>query len=78
MTRNTYRSAVAFILMAVVLALPAHAPSHEAPGEFGVTVGELAAIKAEQARLVAQVDELRAQVARLNTELGLGGKPQEG
>lgn len=59
------------------VALPAQGAVHEAPGEFAVTVGELAAIKAEQARLVAQVDELRALVSRLNAELGLADKPKE-
>jgi len=60
------------------VALPVHAAAHDVPGEFAVTVGELAAIKAEQARLVAQVEELRAMVSRLSTELGLSGAPKEG
>ena len=36
-----------------------------------VSAGELASLKAEQTRLAAQVDELQAQVQRLNRELGL-------
>jgi uncharacterized protein YceH (UPF0502 family) len=37
--------------------------------------GELAAIKAEQARLLAQMEELRATVARLGAALDKQGKP---
>jgi len=37
-------------------------------------VGELAAIRAEQARLIAQIEELRAAVARLAAQ----GQPKEG
>lgn len=37
----------------------------------GVTVGELAALKAEQARLAAEVADLRALVQRMAAELGI-------
>jgi uncharacterized protein YceH (UPF0502 family) len=43
---------------------------HDAEGG-AVSAGELAAIKAEQTRLAAQVEALRAQVQRLSHELGL-------
>ena len=36
-----------------------------------VTVGELVALKAEQARLATELDALRAQVQRLQRELGI-------
>jgi uncharacterized protein len=65
-------------LLCGAVAMPVHDASHDAPGEFAVTVGELAAIKAEQARLVAQVEELRAMLSRLSAELGLGDTPKEG
>jgi uncharacterized protein len=39
--------------------------------ETSVTAGELSAIKAEQARLAAELAELRALVQRMATELGL-------
>jgi uncharacterized protein len=48
------------------------------PGEGGaatgpdITAGELAALKAEQARLAAEVAELKALVQRLAAELGVG------
>lgn len=44
--------------------------AHDAEGG-AVSAGELAAIKAEQTRLAAQVEALRAQVQRLSHELGL-------
>jgi uncharacterized protein YceH (UPF0502 family) len=45
-------------------------PPANAPDSALVTaVGELAAIKAEQARLLAQIEELRATVARLGASL---------
>ncbi|NWG75829.1 MAG: YceH family protein [Rubrivivax sp.] len=49
-------------------ALPASAM---AAGEGGVGAGELAALKAEQARLAREVADLRALVQRLARELGL-------
>ena len=41
-------------------------------GDESVSAGEIAALKAEQARLAAEVAELRALVQRLSSELGLG------
>jgi uncharacterized protein YceH (UPF0502 family) len=41
------------------------------PGDVGVSAGELAALKAEQARLAAEVAILREQVQRLAGELGV-------
>ena len=43
-----------------------------------VSAGELAALKAEQARLAAEVVELKALVQRLCNELGLDPAPPEG
>ncbi|MBE7418316.1 MAG: YceH family protein [Ideonella sp.] len=48
---------------------PAPAVAHDSLRQ---AADELAAIKAEQARLVAQIDELRAIVARLGDSLGAG------
>jgi len=42
-----------------------------APGGSDVSAGELAALKAEQTRLAAEVDELKALVQRLARELGV-------
>ena len=39
----------------------------------GVTAGELAALKAEQTRLAAEVESLKALVHRLARELGVEG-----
>ena len=50
---------------------PRAGAAHDAEGG-AVSAGELAAIKAEQTRLAAQVEALRAQVQRLSHELGLG------
>lgn len=50
----------------------------ELPAELAVTLGELASLKSEQVRLVAQVEELRSMLMRLSAELGLDGKPKEG
>jgi uncharacterized protein YceH (UPF0502 family) len=47
-----------------------HAGGEAVAGE-AIGAGELAALKAEQTRLAAQVDALQAQVARLTRELGL-------
>lgn len=46
-------------------------PTSAAVGEGGVGAGELAALKAEQARLAREVADLRALVQRLARELGL-------
>jgi len=50
---------------------PAAAPPDDA---LVTAVGELAAIKAEQAKLVAQMEELRATVARLGAALDKRGE----
>ncbi len=47
------------------------APPATAAAEGGVSSGEIAALKAEQARLAAEVAELRAMVERLSRELGV-------
>ena len=49
---------------------PRAGAAHDAEGG-AVSAGELAALKAEQTRLAAQVEALRAQVQRLSHELGL-------
>ena len=49
---------------------PRAGAAHDAEGG-AVSAGELTAIKAEQTRLAAQVEALRAQVQRLSHELGL-------
>jgi uncharacterized protein YceH (UPF0502 family) len=46
-------------------------------GEGGVSAGELAALKAEQARLAREVSDLRAMVQRLTRELGLDPDPTD-
>ncbi len=46
------------------------------PNEDTVTLGELAALKAEQARLAARVEALQAMVDQLSAELGVGGEPK--
>lgn len=46
-------------------------PAVAAPGDAGVGAGELAALKAEQARLAREVADLRALVQRLARELGI-------
>ena len=43
-----------------------------------VSAGELAALKAEQARLAAEVVQLKSLVERLCAELGLDSTPQQG
>jgi uncharacterized protein YceH (UPF0502 family) len=57
----------------VLPAAATHAGSaHDADlGAGTVSAGELAALKAEQTRLAAQVEALQAQVQRLSRELGL-------
>ena len=52
-----------------VAALPAALQAEGGAG--GVTAGELAALKAEQTRLAAEVAELRALVEKMARELGL-------
>ena len=48
------------------------AAAHDASdGPEPITLGELAALKAEQARQGAQIEQLQAQVARLLGELGM-------
>ena len=39
-----------------------------------ITVGEIAALKANVAKLEAEVSELRAKVAKLYTELGIASE----
>lgn len=56
-------------LMCGEVALPVAAAV--ATGEGGVSSGEIAALKAEQTRLAAEVAELRALVDRMAKELGL-------
>jgi len=51
------------------VALPS--PAADAEPSLGVSAGELAALKAEQTRLGAEVAELRALVQRLARELGV-------
>jgi hypothetical protein len=52
-----------------VIAEPAHAASPQSTGD--ISLGEIAALKANVARLEAEVGELRALVARLCAELGV-------
>jgi uncharacterized protein len=48
------------------------APAWQAPaGEFEVSAGELAALRAEQTRLAAELDSLKALVQRMAQELGI-------
>jgi uncharacterized protein len=51
------------------VALPAASALYDEPA--GVSAGELAALKAEQTRLAAEVAELRASLQRLTRELGI-------
>ena len=51
------------------VALPAASALYDEPA--GVSAGELAALKAEQTRLAAEVAELRASLQRLARELGI-------
>ena len=54
------------------VAQPARRASADEPGaRFDVAAGELAAIKAEQNRLAAEVADLRALVQRMAGELGI-------
>ena len=58
-------------------AAPAHLPAAELPAPLAhadaVSTGELAALKANVARLQSEVDGLKAVVAKLCTELGIPG-----
>jgi hypothetical protein len=51
------------------VALPAYVAGP--PGEESVSAGELAALKAEQARMGAELEELRTLVQRMARELGM-------
>jgi hypothetical protein len=55
----------------VPLADTGPAPSERASSGEGITAGELAALKAEQTRLAAEVHGLRALVLRMAAELGI-------
>jgi uncharacterized protein YceH (UPF0502 family) len=57
-----------------VIEMPAGAPAPAPDSALVAAVGELAAIKAEQARLLAQIEELRATVARLGASRDSQGK----
>jgi hypothetical protein len=50
---------------------PAPAASGSAPAAVAVDLDELAVLRAEQRQLHTEVAELRAQVARLASELGV-------
>lgn len=56
----------------------AHAPAARGTGDPGVTAGELSAMKAEQTRLAAEVDSLRALVHRMAAELGIDAAANDG
>lgn len=62
----------AHLLCGAVVEPASAAPAAATPDGLLAAAQELAAIKAEQARLVAQIDELRALVARLGESLGAG------
>jgi uncharacterized protein YceH (UPF0502 family) len=47
------------------------AAAADASRDDAISIGELAALRAEQTRLAAEVENLQAQVARLTRELGL-------
>jgi uncharacterized protein YceH (UPF0502 family) len=53
----------------------ARAMTYDDAGDGYVSAGELAALKAEQARLAAELDSLRALVCRLADELGVEVPP---
>jgi uncharacterized protein YceH (UPF0502 family) len=54
---------------------PVQEPAHlQAPPNADVSIGEVAALKANVARLEAQVDALRISVARIRAELGIDGE----
>jgi uncharacterized protein len=57
-----------------VIEMPAGTPAPAPDSALVAAVGELAAIKAEQARLLAQIEELRATVARLGASRDSQGK----
>jgi len=60
----------AHLLCGEVASLPAAA---QAGGSEGVSAGEIAALRAEQTRLAAEVAELRTLVGRMARELGIEG-----
>jgi hypothetical protein len=49
---------------------PVAAQAVPSPDDLQTAANELAAIRAEQARLVAQIEELRATVARIGAAFG--------
>jgi uncharacterized protein len=51
---------------------PAEEPTPERKASADVSVGEIAALKANLSRLEAEVAELKALVARITSELGIG------
>ena len=53
------------------VALPARAAAATPTATCGVSAGEIAALKAEQARLAAELAQLRALVQRIGAELGI-------
>jgi uncharacterized protein YceH (UPF0502 family) len=57
-----------------IIDAPAGPPAPAPDSALVSAVGELAAIKAEQVRLLAQIEELRATVARLGASLDSQGK----
>lgn len=59
-------------------AAAASAPAPAIPDALEHAAGELAAIRAEQARLLQQIEDLRATVARLGAALGGAGDKKEG
>jgi len=59
------------VLTPVAAAVSAAMPEHDA-----VSLGELAALKAEQARLAARVEALQAMVEQLSAELGVNPAPK--
>ncbi|MDH4059675.1 MAG: YceH family protein [Aquincola sp.] len=64
----------AHLLCGEVAAGPARAGAANDADGGSLSAGELAALKAEQTRLAAQVEALQAQVLRLTRELGLSAE----
>jgi uncharacterized protein YceH (UPF0502 family) len=65
----------AHLLCGEPAAVPAGAAALAVPADGSVSAGELAALKAEQARLAQQLEELRALVLRMAGELGVETAP---
>jgi uncharacterized protein YceH (UPF0502 family) len=65
----------AHLLSGEPAAVLAGAAAQAAPADGSVSAGELAALKAEQARLAQQLEELRALVLRMAGELGVDTAP---